>query len=123
MSRNKPRLGRTFATFMVCVLAIPTLCRLLPPSMIQAETAGDALAVGVLLGMAYLVVRPVLRLVTLPIGCLTLGMFNLALDAGLIWAAGWFIPGFTVTGALTVILSAVFINVIIAVVGGFSKPN
>ena len=118
-SKEKARPGRMTATFLCCLLAIPTLCRLLPPEMMAAEQAGDALAVGVILGLAYLVLRPLLRLVTLPIGCLTLGLFNLVLDAGLIYACAWFIPGFTVGGPVAVLIAAVFVNTLSAVAGGF----
>ena len=40
---------------------------------------------GILLGILNLVVRPILRIVSLPLMLLTLGLFNLVIGAILIW--------------------------------------
>ena len=72
---------------------------------------------GALLGVAHLVLRPVLRLLSAPLGCLTLGLFGLVIDVGLIYACGSLVEGFTVPGPLYAVLTAVLINVICAVAG------
>ncbi len=43
------------------------------------------LIAGILLGILNLVVRPILRLISLPIMILTLGLFNIVINAILIW--------------------------------------
>ena len=102
---------------MCCVLAMVTCPYLLPG--IEAAEPAAAVAAGTLLGLAYLVIRPVMRILTLPIGCLTLGLFNLAIDVGLIWLCGELIAGFAVASIVDAILAAVLVNSVCAIVGGF----
>ena len=111
------RQGKTFITFMCCVLSMATLPYLLPG--VTAAEPQAAVAAGVILGLAYLVLRPVMRILTLPVGCLTLGIFNFVIDVGLIYLSTYLIDGFLVDGILNMILSAVLVNSVCAVVGGF----
>ena len=109
--------SRTAITFIGCTLAVPTATYLLPG--LAAEEPIQAVAAGVILGLAYLVVRPAARLLTLPLGCLTLGLFNFVIDIGLIYLCHYFIPGFTVDSPLTALLTAIFVNLVCAIAGGF----
>ena len=109
--------GKTFITFMCCVLSMATLPYLLPG--VTAAEPQAAVAAGVLLGLAYLILRPAMRLLTLPVGCLTLGLFNLVIDVGLIYLSSQLIDGFQVEGIMNTILSAVLVNSVCAIVGGF----
>lgn len=116
MSKNV-RQSRTFITFLCCVLAMPTCAYLLPG--ITAAEPMQAVAAGTLLGLAYLVIRPVMRILTLPIGCLTLGLFNTAIDVGLIWGCGQLIEGFQVEGVMAAFLASLLVNSVCAITGGF----
>lgn len=109
--------SKTFVTFMCCVLAMATCPYLLPG--IQAAEITAAVAAGTLLGLGYLLLRPAMRILTLPLGCLTLGIFNLAIDVGLIWLCGQLIDGFTVATIVDALLAAVLVNSACAIVGGF----
>lgn len=116
MSREV-RQGKTFITFMCCVLSMATLPYLLPG--VTAADPQAAVAAGVILGLVYLILRPAMRLLTLPVGCLTLGLFNLVIDVGLIYLSSHLIEGFQVEGIMNTILSAVLVNSACAIVGGF----
>lgn len=50
------------------------------------------------LSVANAVLRPVLKALTLPLTCLTLGLFSFVVNAFLFWLVGQFIPGFHVAG-------------------------
>jgi putative membrane protein len=52
------------------------------------------------------VVRPVLRVFTLPITLLTFGLFSFVLNALLFYAVTWLVPGFAVEGFLPALLGA-----------------
>lgn len=95
-------------TFWCCVLAVPTLTKL--TDGIKSDSLYLALLAGAALGVVYLVLRPVLRILTLPIGCLTLGLFGFALDAGLIYLMGMYLPGFHVASLEWALLAALFIT-------------
>lgn len=113
-----------FMIFMCCVLAVPTCGALVGELVIPPGLGSDALlnllrpwlAVGVLLGLAHLLLRPVLRLLTVPLGCMTLGLFGFVIDVGLIYAAALLVDGFVPPTLLCAILTAILINVISAVV-------
>ena len=109
--------GRTFVTFICCIMAMVT-CPYLLPGITVTEPM-QAVAAGTLLGVAYLVIRPVMRLLTLPLGCLTLGLFNMVIDVALIWGCGMLIDGFAVAGIMDALLAAILVNSVCAIVGGF----
>ena len=106
-----------FLTFLACVVAVPTLVFILPG--IEAQDMMQAVTAGVLLGIVYLMVRPILRLLTFPLGCLTFGVFHFALDVGILFACAHFIEGFTITSIWSGVLAAILVNAVIAIVGGF----
>lgn len=113
-----------FLVFLCCVLAVPT-CGVLVGDLFLPGAWTEAtlsllrpwLTVGVLLGAAHLLVRPILRLLSAPIGCLTLGLFGLVIDVALIYVCAHFVEGFAVSGLLYAVLTAILINTICAIVG------
>ncbi|MBI4032631.1 phage holin family protein [Candidatus Berkelbacteria bacterium] len=63
------------------------------------EVAGfyAALVAAAMLGVANLLVRPILFLLTLPITILTLGFFTLVLNALMLWLVSTIVKGFDIT--------------------------
>jgi uncharacterized membrane protein YvlD (DUF360 family) len=102
--------------FLCCVLAMPTCVKLL--SGFQTEDAAAAVAMGVLLGAVHVVVRPILRIVSAPIGCLTLGLIQPVIDLGLIYACDYFVEGFRVTNALHALMAVFLINTVCFIAAG-----
>ena len=111
--------SRVFIIFLCCVLSMPTCAKIMPG--VTATDLRAAVAAGVILGLAYLIVRPVMHVITLPVGCVTFGLTNLAIDVGLIWACGQLIEGFQVDTLLTALLAAVMVNALCAIAGGFNR--
>ena len=109
--------GGIAVTFLCCVLGVPTCAKILPG--ISAADVMASLQAGVLLGVAYLLLRPGLKILTLPIGCLTLGLTNFAIDVGLLYGCAYLIEGFSVESVVSAIGAALLINGISAVAGGF----
>ena len=56
------------------------------------------------------VVRPVLRLLTLPITIVTFGLFSILLNALLFWAMAIIVPGFVVLGFMPALLGALVLS-------------
>src|SRR2546423_6978589 len=70
----------------------------------------------VVLGFANAVVGPVLKLLTLPLNCLTFGLFSFVINAALFWAAGHF------TGAYEVgFLGALVGSIVMAIINGIAS--
>ena len=113
------RLSRRALTFWCCVLAVPTLTRL--TDGIRCDSLYLAFAAGAALGVVYLLVRPILRILTLPIGCLTLGLFGYGIDAALIYALGEYLPGFHVASLESALLAAVFLSAVQMIAYAFNR--
>ena len=109
--------SRSWLVFLCCILGVPTAQQLLPGAFF-AESPERTLVAGVLLGLVHVLLRPVLRLVTAPIGCLTLGLAGVALDVGLVYGCAYFVEGFEVLSLPLAVLTAVFINIMCFIVSG-----
>ena len=70
--------------FLVTAAALPA-CSLFMPGVTVADY-GRALLVGAALGLVYLLLRPVARLLLKVLNWLTLGLLYVAVDAWLVWA-------------------------------------
>lgn len=107
-------------TFLTCVLAVPTMNCLLygMPEAVDAATLSPLLAVGALLGVAHLILRPLLRIVTAPLGCLTFGLSGTAIDIALIYLCAQLVNDFPTPSFLFALLTAFFINAISTFVAG-----
>ena len=71
-----------------------------------------AVIVAVVLGAINAVVKPVVRLFSLPITILTLGLFSLVINGLMVLLCAWFIDGFKVDG----LGSAILFSIILAIV-------
>lgn len=118
-----------FLIFLCCVFAAPTCGILIGELTVPAGLASEALiellrpwiAMGTLLGLAHVLIRPILRLLSAPLGCLTLGLFGLVIDVALIYACAHLIEAFTVPSLLYAVLTAIFINAVSAIAGEWRK--
>ena len=70
---------------------------------------------GAVLAFISMVIRPVVRLITAPIVWLTLGLFNLVINAGLLFLADQFLPQLEIHGFETLFIA----SIIIALVNSF----
>ena len=118
-----------FLIFLCCVFAAPTCAVLVGELVIPAGLAPDALiellrpwvAVGTLLGLAHVIVRPVLRLLTAPLGCLTLGLFGLVIDVALIYGCAHLVEEIPAPTFIYSLLTAICINAVTAIAGEWRK--
>lgn len=118
MGRNL-RAPRRLLAFLCCVLAVPTVSHILyrVPDAANAETLPPLLLMGAILGAAHLVLRPLLRLLTAPLGCLTFGLSGTAIDVALIYLSARFVRGLPSPEFLFALLTALLINAVNAFVG------
>lgn len=92
---------------------------------VQLADTRAALVLAVVLGLLNAVLRPVLVLLTLPVTVLTLGLFLLVLNAGMVMAAARLVDGFAVSGFWSALLFSLVMSVVSsvmnAVLGGDEK--
>lgn len=80
---------------------------------VYIDSAATLILAGVLLGVANSVVRPIAILLTLPMTIVTLGLFLLVINAGMVALVAWILPGMQVAG----FWSAFWASVIVSLTG------
>ena len=117
---RKKRGGRWTIIFLACTLAVPTVAAMMGAyaGTPTVEQLAPALVAGGLLGLAHLFLRPLLRVVFAPLGCLTLGLFGMVIDVGLLYGSGLLVKGFEVPGLLYAVVTALVINGVCAITTG-----
>ena len=122
MRRSSARPSRSFVVMATCILAAPTVACIMQfrsiHSQAELKLAVPYLIVGAALGIAHLILRPVLRLITAPLGCLTFGLSGTVIDVALIYLSARALPTFQVPSLLYALLTAILINGICAFAGG-----
>jgi putative membrane protein len=73
---------------------------------------GNLLLAALVIGLINAFIRPILRVLTIPITILTLGLFLLVLNALLFWLAAALVPGFAVAGFVPAFLGALILTVV-----------
>jgi putative membrane protein len=86
---------------------------------VKIDNIQAALIAGVLLGVANFVVKPVLKLLAMPITLLTLGLFLLVINALVLLLVDYFVPGFEIQGFLTAVLLGIVIWALNLIYGMF----
>lgn len=92
---------------MVAVLALGTIFQ---DRFVTYDSEVAVLVFGLALGMLTAYVKPALKLVSLPLTCITFGLFALVINAALFGLAAWITPGLSVTG-WGALIGAVFASV------------
>ncbi len=78
---------------------------------IDVANTGTLIAAAFLLGIANAVVRPVLIILTLPITIITLGLFLLVINAGMLALVALILPGFHIAGFWAALFGALIVSV------------
>ena len=117
---RRVRPARGAISLLTCTLAVPTVSGILygAPDVHSREALLPYLAVGVALGVAHVVLRPLLRLITAPLGCLTFGLSGTAIDVALIYLSARIVRGFPTPAFLCALLTALLINAVVALTCG-----
>jgi putative membrane protein len=99
----------TFMHWIASTLAILIAAYIIPGVDV---TLVGAVVLAVVLGIINLFIKPILTILTLPLTIVTLGLFSLVLNAGLIMLAAYVVPGFIVTGFLPALLFSIVLSLI-----------
>jgi putative membrane protein len=81
----------------------------------------SALIAVVVIGLLNATLGLLLKIITLPLGILTFGLFFLVINAVILWFSSKFVPGFAVTTFKAAVLGALALVVIHLLFGFFGK--
>ena len=76
---------------------------------VRIDSTGTLILAGILLGVVNAIVRPIAFILTLPITIMTLGLFLLVLNAGMVALVAWMLPGFHLPGFGAALLTWVIV--------------
>ena len=81
-------------------------------SGLSFDSPTKLLIAALVLGVVNALVRPIAFILTLPLTILTLGLFLLVLNAGMVALVAWLVPGFQVDGFWTALLAALIVSLV-----------
>ncbi|MEP0547777.1 MAG: phage holin family protein [Rhodothermales bacterium] len=106
--------------WLVGALALLLVAYLLP-GIAVANFFPAAVVAALVLGLVNAFIRPLVKLLTLPLTCLTLGLFSLVINAALFWAVAAFVDGFAVEGAVAALLGSLAYSLVTAAASAVLK--
>lgn len=90
---------------------------------IRFDSAGWLLGAAVVLGLINAFVRPLAVILTFPITVITLGLFMLVLNAGMLALASWFLSGFHIAGFWSAFWGAIIVSLVSGIGSWFFGPK
>jgi len=79
---------------------------------INIDGTGNFFLAALLLGIVNAIVRPIAVILTLPISALTLGLFLLVINAGMLGLVAYMMDDFTISGFFSALLGSLIISVV-----------
>ena len=79
---------------------------------IHVSSIWIAAIAALVIGLANMLIKPILVILTLPVTIITLGLFILVINGVLFWAVGYFLEGFEVKTLMAGIIGAIAYSVI-----------
>jgi putative membrane protein len=94
-------------------------------SGVSIDTPATLILAGILLGVVNSIIRPIAILLTLPMTILTLGLFLLVINAGMVALVAWMLPGMHVKSFAAAFWASILVSLVSFVgswfVGGKGK--
>lgn len=102
--------------WVILTFSISVASYFLPFIYISGDTIWKRIQIaflaGLLLGLFNLLIKPVVKILSLPINILTLGLFNIVINAGMLWIVDLILKGLLVEGFWGYIWSSLVISII-----------
>jgi putative membrane protein len=76
------------------------------------DSTSKLIVAAIVLGIVNAIVRPLAFILTLPITVVTLGLFLLVLNAGMVALVAWIVPGFTIAGFWTAVGASLIVSLV-----------
>jgi putative membrane protein len=90
---------------------------------VRIDSPATLILAGILLGVVNSIVRPIAILLTLPMTILTLGLFLLVINAGMVALVAWMLPGMHVAGFGPAFWTALVVSLVSIVGSWFVGPK
>ncbi len=88
------------------------VANLLVPGFVVSGSWKEYLIAGAFLGILNLIVKPVLKAISMPLIILTLGLFTLVINGLLLWTVAYIFDFMSVNSLTTLLYAAVIVSII-----------
>lgn len=96
--------------WLLSALALLAVAYLIPGIHVSSFT--NALIAAAVIGLANMLIKPILLILTLPVTIITLGLFIFVINGLLFWLAGYLLQGFDVKTVTAGIIGAIVYSII-----------
>jgi len=96
--------------WIILSLAVLAVAYLIPD--ITSDSLLVVIIIGAFLTLINRIIKPIIKIITLPINILTFGLFSFVVNGFIFWFLGFVIPGFTVGTFVAAIIGALVISVL-----------
>ncbi len=90
---------------------------------VYIDSPSTLILAGILLGIVNSIVRPIAIVLTLPMTIVTLGLFLLVINAGMVALVAWMLPGMHVAGFWAAFWAAVLVSLVSMLGSWFVGPK
>ena len=95
-----------FIKWVIFALVIMGTCYL--PG-IEVENFWYAMLIAAILTIINTFIKPIIKIITLPINFVTLGLFNLVINLAILYLTAYFVPQYTITNLLSGFIASLII--------------
>lgn len=79
----------------------------------------DFLLIGIVMGLVNAIIKPVLKLLALPITIVTLGLFTFVINTAMFALVAWLMPALEVDGFWAALLGSILVSIVSTVLNWF----
>ncbi|MBR6739832.1 MAG: phage holin family protein [Clostridia bacterium] len=108
--------------YISCVAAI-WLTTVIYPLCASFDSYGALAAAAAVLFLVNSTLRPILKLLTFPIGCFTLGLSGLLIDTLMVWLISQYLPGIRIEGFFVMLTCALLCSLANSAMNYRNKPQ
>jgi putative membrane protein len=110
MDSSSPSLTYYIVQWIVSAAALLLTAKVMPGFRIKGF--GSALVAAVVIGLANILIWPILIFLTLPINILTLGLFTFVVNGAILKLCAAILKGFEITNWFSAILGAIVLSIV-----------
>ena len=115
-------LKRFIAQLIAAILGLYLASRFIPSVQID-DGLKTLLMAGAILGALNYFVKPILKLISLPLRILTLGLFSFVINMALVWGADILFPGLVIKGLAPLFFTSLIVWGLGILLGLFIKDK
>ena len=113
--------------FLINAIALVVTAFIIPNFQLT-RNLGELIVVALVFGLVNALVRPIIKLLTLPINVMTLGLFTIVINALMLMLTAWITSGLTlgegfISSFITALLASIVISIISMVLSWFLPDN